>query len=128
VNVLKGAAAAALYGSRAANGVIVITTKKGSSARGRVDIVLNSSYSIQKATGLPELQNEYGQGLNGLYNPASANSWGPKFGSTPTLSNGLLLANGTTIDYRAYPNNIKDYFTTGSILENTRAALALSFP
>lgn len=119
VNVLKGAVAAALYGSRAANGVIVITTKKGSSARGRVDIVLNSSYSIQNASGLPELQNEYGQGLNGLYNPASANSWGPKFGSTPTLSNGLLLANGTTIDYRAYPNNIQDYFETGSILENS---------
>src|SRR6185436_13805102 len=77
INVLKGGAAAALYGSRAANGVIVITTKRGSSARGKADISLSSSYSLQRAYGLLEYQNEYGQGLNGIYNPISANSWGP---------------------------------------------------
>jgi len=117
VNVLKGAAAAALYGSRAANGVIVITTKKGSSAKGKVDIVLNSTYSVQTVSGLPDFQNEYGQGLNGIYNPVSANSWGPKFGSTPTVANGLLV-NNTPIDYRAYPDNIKDYFEKAPLLDN----------
>ncbi len=119
INVLKGGAAAALYGSRAANGVIVITTKKGSSARGRADITLSSSYSFQNATGFLEYQNEYGQGLNGQFNPISANSWGPKIGSTPTLANGLLNAAGVAVPYISYPNNIKDFFEQGNIWDNT---------
>lgn len=118
INILKGGAAAALYGSRAANGVIVITTKKGSSARGRADISLNSSYSVQRAYGLLEYQNEYGQGLNGIYNPISANSWGPRIGSTPTLANGLLNAAGVAAPYVNYPDNIKDFFETGSVWDN----------
>lgn len=117
INVLKGGAAAALYGSRAANGVIVITTKKGSS-RGKADITLSSSYSIQNVSGLLEYQNEYGQGLNGLYNPISANSWGPRIGSTPTLANGLLTATGQIVPYVAYPDNIKDFFEQGNVFDN----------
>src|SRR5215218_4033727 len=103
INILKGGAAAALYGSRAANGVIVITTKKGSGARGRADISLSSSYSVQKVYGLLNYQNEYGQGLNGIFNPVSANSWGPRIGATPTLANGLLNAAGQAVPYVAYP-------------------------
>jgi TonB-linked SusC/RagA family outer membrane protein len=118
INVLKGGAAAALYGSRAANGVIVITTKKGSGARGRTDISLSSSYSVQNVSGLLEYQNEYGQGLNGAFNPISANSWGPRFGSTPTLANGLLTATGQVIPYANYPNNIKDFFEQGHVWDN----------
>lgn len=119
INVLKGGAAAALYGSRAANGVIVITTKKGSSAKGKVDISVNSSYSIQNAYGLIEMQNEYGQGANGIFNPVSANSWGPKFGSTPTLANGLINAAGVVVPYQPYPDNIKDFYEQGHVFDNT---------
>src|SRR5688572_8293965 len=119
INILKGGAAAALYGSRAANGVIVITTKRGSSARGGADISLSSSYSMQRVYGLLEYQNEYGQGLNGIYNPISANSWGPRIGATPTLANGLLNAAGVAAPYVAYPNNIKDFFETGSVWDNS---------
>jgi TonB-linked SusC/RagA family outer membrane protein len=118
INVLKGGAAAALYGSRAANGVIVITTKKGSSRGGRADITLSSSYSIQNVYGLLEYQNEYGQGLNGLYSSISGNSWGPKIGSTPTLANGLLTATGQAVPFVAYPNNIKDFFEQGYVFDN----------
>ncbi len=118
INVLKGGAAAALYGSRAANGVIVITTKRGSGARGRADVSLSSSYSMQRAYGLLEYQNEYGQGLNGLYNAISANSWGPRIGSTPTLANGLLNAAGQATPFISYPNNIYDFFETGSVWDN----------
>lgn len=118
INILKGGAAAALYGSRAANGVIVITTKRGSTARGKADITLSSSYSVQKAYGLIEYQNQYGQGLNGIYNPISANSWGPRIGSTPTLANGLLNAAGQPVPFVAYPNNIRDFFETGNVWDN----------
>jgi len=130
VNVLQGPAAAALYGSRAAHGAIMVTTKKGSGRRGTLDVVFNSSYTQQKVYGFPELQNKYGQGLNGLFNGVSTSSWGPAFGSTPALSNGLIVGtvpqyvNGTTytsgqtIPYQAYPNNIISYFKTGAVFEN----------
>ena len=131
VNTLLGPAAAALYGSRAANGAIIITTKKGSGGKGIVNISLNSAYGVQNIYGFPELQNDYGQGANGVFNSISTNSWGPKFGSTPTLANGLIVAAGTTpyvngvtykqndvIPYQAFPNNITDYFEQGHTFEN----------
>jgi len=117
VNILKGPAASVLYGSRAAAGAIIITTKKGGNAAGKAEIIASSSYSLQQATGLPELQNEYGQGLNGIYSPVSANSWGPKFGSAATVANGLLI-NGVAVPYKPYPNNISDFFETGNISDN----------
>lgn len=117
VNILKGPAASVLYGSRAAAGAIIITTKKGSGAKGRAEITASSNTSFQRATGLPELQNEYGQGTLGVYNPGSANSWGPKFGSTPTVANGLLV-NGAAVEYNPYPDNVKDFYETGIISDN----------
>jgi len=117
VNILKGPAASVLYGSRAAAGAIIITTKKGSSQKGRAEILVNTNESFQKATGLPKVQNEYGQGSNGIYNPGTSNSWGPKFGSTATVANGLLVG-GAAVDYNTYPNNIKDFFETGILSDN----------
>jgi TonB-linked SusC/RagA family outer membrane protein len=119
INVLKGPAASVLYGSRASAGAIIITTKRGTGGKNQVRVTLASSYMLQKVSGLPEFQNDYGAGANGLYNPLSSNSWGPKFGSTPNLSNGLLLANGSTVDYKAFPDNIRNFYETGTILENS---------
>lgn len=119
VNILKGPAAAALYGSRASAGAIIITTKKGSSARGKTEVIFNSSTSFQNAYGLPKVQNEYGQGANGVYNPVSNNSYGPKFGSTPTVANGLLVGGVPVNNYKAFPNNIDDYFRGGTTYENS---------
>ncbi|THU40318.1 SusC/RagA family TonB-linked outer membrane protein [Niastella caeni] len=76
IQILKGASAAALWGSRAANGVIVITTKKGKA--GGLKITYNSAYSIDEINRKHELQSAYGQGDKGIYNPAAANSWGDK--------------------------------------------------
>ena len=118
VNVLKGPAAAVLYGSRASAGAIIITTKKGNTKGGRTEITLTSSYSQQTVQGLPEVQNEYGQGTNGIYNPLSLNSWGPKIGSTPTVANGLIVG-GVTQPYQAYENNIRDFFERGTIFDNS---------
>jgi TonB-linked SusC/RagA family outer membrane protein len=119
MNILKGPAAAVLYGSRAAAGAIIITTKKGGIG-GRSEITAGSSYSIQNAQGLPKLQNQYGQGSTGIYNPTSANSWGPKFGSAPTVANGLIVG-GAAVPYQAYPDNINDFFETGTISDNNLA-------
>lgn len=116
INILKGPAAAVLYGSRAAAGAIIITTKKGG-VNGRNEIVASTSYSRQNMEGLPKVQNLYGQGSTGIYNPASGNSWGPKFGATPSVANGLLV-NGTAVPYQPYPNNINDFFQTGTISDN----------
>jgi TonB-linked SusC/RagA family outer membrane protein len=118
VNILKGPAAAALYGSRASAGAIIITTKKGGSTKGKAEIILNSNYSFQNAFGLPKVQNTYGQGANGVFNPISNNSFGPKFGSTPSITNGLIVSGAPVANYQAFPNNINDFFKQGTIAEN----------
>lgn len=118
INVMKGPAASVLYGSRAAAGAIMITTKKGGKVGGGAQVVLNSSYSSQTVTGLPSLQNKYGQGTNGTYNPTIGNSWGPAFGSTPSVANGLLIG-GVAQAYNPYPDNINDFYETGTILDNS---------
>lgn len=102
LSVLKGAAAAALYGARAADGVIVITTKKG--AEGRVNVNVTSKLSTSWADKLPEAQAVFGPGSissNGVLNTASYNSWGPK-----------IPADSATY------NNIGNFFRNGVIYDN----------
>ena len=77
MSVLKGASAAALYGSRAGNGVILITTKSGRKTEG-LGITISSSVAFENIFMHPELQNTFGQGENGVYNAESGSSWGPK--------------------------------------------------
>ena len=80
INVLKGPAATALYGIQAASGAIIITTKKGSGRKG-TSIQFNSSYTVDKVSQLPALQNMYSQGSHGIYSPpedGSSTSWGAK--------------------------------------------------
>ncbi|MEO6538805.1 MAG: TonB-dependent receptor plug domain-containing protein, partial [Ferruginibacter sp.] len=84
MTVLKGPAAAALYGSRASNGAIIITTKRGR-VKGRNNVQFSSTYSIENVNRLPLYQNEYAQGLNGTYINTQQNSWGPRIaGQTVT--------------------------------------------
>jgi ferric enterobactin receptor len=102
LTVLKGAAAAALYGARAADGVIVITTKKG--AEGRVTVNVTSKISTSWADKLPEAQTEFGPGSvssNGVVNTDSYNSWGPKIPSDSTIY-----------------DNIGNFFQHGLIYDN----------
>ena len=66
MNVLKGSSASALYGSDAANGAIIITTKKGAAGKAFA-VSLNSSYQADKAVNLRDFQNEYSQGSTGAY-------------------------------------------------------------
>ena len=126
MNVLKGSSAAALYGSRASNGVIVITTKSGSARRNKgTEINFKSSFSRETLANLPEYQNEYGAGSQLAYSNANG-SWGPAFSDRdsipawPTYKAAYPeLFPSANIDYTPYPNNVKDLFRDGSIYENS---------
>lgn len=84
VNILKGQAASALYGMRASNGVIIITTKSGRGAKSaRPEITLNSSFAVDQISVMPNLQTEFAQGSAGKYNPTASTSWGPVISELP---------------------------------------------
>lgn len=104
MSVLKGASAAALYGSRAGNGVILITTKKGTKREG-LGITISGSVSAETIFMLPDLQTSYGQGTNGVYNGESTSSWGPAMGSK-------YMFNGSERVMQYY-DNVASYFNTG---------------
>ena len=84
INILKGQAASALYGIRASNGVIVITTKSGKGAKkGKPQVSFSSNLSFDKISRKPHLQKIYAQGSNGKFNPNASTSWGPKISELP---------------------------------------------
>ncbi|MBG0859816.1 MAG: SusC/RagA family TonB-linked outer membrane protein [Bacteroidales bacterium] len=84
VNILKGQAAAALYGIRASNGVIVITTKSGrNNIIGKPVVSITHTSAISRVSRTPDYQTTYAQGNNGLYVPNSSLSWGPKIVDLP---------------------------------------------
>ncbi|WP_164123234.1 MULTISPECIES: SusC/RagA family TonB-linked outer membrane protein [Sphingobacterium] len=78
INILKGQAASALYGMRASNGVIIITTKSGKGKQGKPQISYNSNVSFDKVSVLPDFQDTYAQGIGGKYSPMSSTSWGQR--------------------------------------------------
>lgn len=133
VTVLKGPGAAALYGQRGANGAIIITTKSGSSKRKGLGITFNSNVSMEKINRWPDMQYEYGQGLDGA--PYYSFGIGPDGASTSATSsaygprfNGQMFyqydpatgKQGTTrTPWVAYPNKFRDYFETGNTITNS---------
>jgi len=113
VTVLRGASAAALYGSQAGNGVIVITTKKGS--KDRISVSLNSGAVFESAFSLPKVQNSYGQGNSGAFvDSLTGDSWGPKMTGQPWVN---YLGQPTT--YSPQPDNIKNFFRTAPSFNNS---------
>ncbi len=129
MTVLKGASAAALYGSRAANGVVVITTKSGAGASSKgFEVTFNSSYSIEQVSGLPDYQDTYGSGQHQNLVVGFNGSLGPRFNEfdsvrhvydAPHLANLVPEYQGALQEYVAYPDNAKDFLRTGSLLENS---------
>jgi len=105
ITVLKGGAATALYGLRAANGVVIVSTKKGQANAGTANtynVSFSTSVSIDKVNKLPEMQMKYGQGLNGKWSgpeTANRNSWGPLLDTCSYTNTGL--------------NASQDYFADG---------------
>ena len=94
ITVLKGAAAAALYGQDAANGVIMITTKQGEA--GKIKVQANGSWQWDQAVRLPQLQQTYGPGAQGFYKDKTSGGWGPMLGENDVIY-----------------DNIGNYFKTG---------------
>jgi TonB-linked SusC/RagA family outer membrane protein len=112
VSVLKGPSAAALYGSRAGNGVILITTKSGTAQTG-LGINFSSSVGIETIFTGPDMQNEFGQGLNGVFDPIGGASWGPRI-----EGQSLVKWNGATSPLAAY-DNVQNYFNSGTSLNQS---------
>ena len=83
ITVLKGAAAAALYGQDAANGVIMITTKQGE--KGKIKVQANGSWQWDTPTRLPQLQQTYGPGTQGFYKDKTSGGWGPTLGPNDVI-------------------------------------------
>ncbi len=83
IQILKGQAASALYGMRASNGVILITTKSGKGKVGKPEFNYNTSVSFEQIVTKPDIQTEYAQGTGGSYSPISSTSWGPKISELP---------------------------------------------
>lgn len=146
VSVLKGPSAAALYGTRASNGVIVISTKNGSEATG-LGISFNSTVFVESPFQLPEFQNQYGQGNSGKFefvdglgggiNDNITYSYGPQldvgnqipqYDSPVTLADGTVVRGGdvavhgglpiTPTPFVSNPDNLKNFYETGSTRMN----------
>ncbi|MEP5341031.1 MAG: SusC/RagA family TonB-linked outer membrane protein [Algibacter sp.] len=126
VTVLKGGAATAIYGSRAVNGAIIITTKKGKAGEG-LNITLNTSYSIEKVNKFPEFQYQYGRGRSGDYSNVTHWSWGPAYADNPIFPAGTntdLDGDGIAEDVSGqaiplFKDNYKNFWNEGHTLQTS---------
>jgi len=115
VSVLKGSSSAAIYGPDARNGVIIVTTKKGSETP---TITLSHSTQFQNISFFPKLQKKFGQGGYGEYIPYENWSWGPAYdGSTKDLGHALPDGSQQTVVYSGTDER-QDFFNTGVTFQN----------
>ncbi len=117
ISVLKGGNAAALYGSRANNGAIIVTTKSGEGIPEGVTANIGFNYQVNTPILLTKYQNEYGQGSAGIYSKTAFTSWGPRMTGQPVehWSNDpeYLAAVGGTYALSPQEDNVRDFFQTG---------------
>ena len=120
-NVLKGARAAALYGSAGANGAIIIVTKQGGSER--FEVGYNTAITFEEVAYMPDFQSEYGTGWDGEYNNIENTNWGPRFDGQlrqigPTMPDGYVLET-QMVPYAPVKDNLKDFYETGVTKQHT---------
>ncbi len=127
ISVLKGLSAANLYGSRGRNGVILITTKAGSTQKTnkKFEVSISNTTYVTEISNLPDFQNTYGQGADQVFNPGFVGNWGAPFSEIETVihpyANGRnpgfdqLFPQffGIQIPYEAAKNNVSDFFRSG---------------
>ena len=132
VRLLRGPAAAMLYGGRAANGVFLVTTRNGRGLSG-FDISASQQFSYEEPLRLADYQNQYGQGLGGAFsffngkgggvNDSVSQSWGPAFAGQPLAQSSYTEAGRAEVrPWFAQPDNVKDYFDRGRTLATNVAA------
>ena len=112
MSVLKGASAAALYGSRAGNGVILITTKSGRKTEG-LGVTISGTVSAETIFMSPKMQNSFGQGSNGTFDKDAGSSWGPKIEGQEYTNWNDQKVRMSSFD------NVGNYFNTGINLTET---------
>ncbi len=122
IDVLKGANAAAIYGSQAANGALIVTTKQGERNQ-RFTVGYNTSYTLDKVSYLPEFQTEHGIGWDGHYDRIENTNWGPRFDGVlrpigPSFPDGYVLED-QVVPYAPIKDNLKDFYETGTTFQNT---------
>ncbi|WP_321518441.1 SusC/RagA family TonB-linked outer membrane protein [uncultured Bacteroides sp.] len=129
MNILKGPNAAALYGSRAAHGVVVIKTKSGKGKKG-LGIDVHSSTQFATILELPKYQNVFGQGADGQFsyvdgkgggvNDGVDESWGPRLDGRliPQFDSPIVNSVRQATPWIAHPNNVRDFFELGYTLNN----------
>nr|WP_321451782.1 SusC/RagA family TonB-linked outer membrane protein [uncultured Carboxylicivirga sp.] len=113
INVLKGASAAANYGSRAFNGVLIVETKNGRKSK-RFSAGINHATTYETVAYMPDFQTEYGTGWDGEYNNVENTNWGPRFDGVvrqigPTFADGSYQA----VPYAPVKDNLKDFYNDG---------------
>ncbi len=124
VTVLKGPNAAALYGSRAAAGVILIQTKRGSANGGKISTTFTSSYTAATPSIIPSFQNLYGQGASGQFSWVDGQGGGVQDGNDQSFGPRLDGHNvpqftcPSGCPWVAHPNNVKSFFQTGGDFNN----------
>lgn len=126
LTVLKGGAATALYGIRAVNGAVIITTKSGKGADRGLNVSFSSETLFDEVNKYPSFTEKYARGRGGNYSNVTHWSWGPAYADNPTFPAGTTLdidGDGTSEDVGGqaiplYRNNYKNFFQTGLRLNN----------
>jgi len=120
-NVMKGASGAALYGSRGGNGVIIVTTKKGSKDATKFTVDVKSSVTMEEVAYLPQRQDRFGQGWEGDLDWTDQGAWGPEFdGSLQVVGMPYPGATDWRLhNYNHIEDNIKPFFNTGVTYQNS---------
>jgi len=117
-NILKGAAATALYGSSASAGAIIITTKKGKQGdKLRIDV--NSSITTSDVIRIPQMQNTFGQGWSGLWAVDENGSWGPKMGGQLRAWGNVYNNSQKTKNFSPVEDNVYDFYEYGTQYNNS---------
>ena len=119
MTILKGAAATALYGSRAANGVILITTKTGKKAQKGLGIEYNGGMQWETLLRLPQMQNDFGMGWYGNKTDNENGSWGPRFDGSWLRYGAVYEGTQNFKSYVPIKNNVRDFFDTGYRYSNS---------
>ncbi|MCQ2075324.1 MAG: SusC/RagA family TonB-linked outer membrane protein [Bacteroidaceae bacterium] len=114
MTILKGAAATALYGSRAANGVIIVTTRSGKKGDGRnFSLEYTGGMQLRQVSQIPMFQNEFGQGWNGTQTFIENGSWGPRLDGSTQVYGPIWNHQQRIHNYDAKVNNFIDFFELG---------------
>jgi len=118
ITVLKSASATALYGSRAANGVILITTKKGKTGE-QLKVNVSSSATFTTPLRLPTIQQKFGQGWNATDDLTQNGSWGPAFDGRERVWGNVVDNSQLLKPYQALPTAVRDFYDVGKSFMNT---------